>query len=305
MSGKMKGVLCALIANIIFGFSYLFSKTALAVASPIVLIASRFLLATLIMSVLALTGAVKVSFKGKGKHLPQLLLLALFQPILYFIFETYGLSMCSTTFSSITFAFMPLMSVLFAFVILKERPTRLQLVFCCVALIAVIGMAFIEKNGGQLSLLGAVLMMGSRFCAVGFNIMSRKLSDVFSAFERTYAMMGLSTVVFVIMALVMNINAPEAIITPFTDTGYIVSVLYLGGLSSILAFLLTNMANNHLTLARATAFSNIITVVSVVSGIVILKEDYPPVPTALLCLCVIVGVWGVQRFAPQTDKKGL
>ncbi len=305
MSSKMKGVLCALFANIIFGFSYLFSKTALAVASPIVLVASRFLLATLIMSTLVLTGAVKVSFKGKGKYLRELLLLALFQPILYFIFETYGLSMCSTIFSSITFAFMPLMSVLFAFIILKERPTGLQLVFCGVALIAVIGMAFLEQNGGQLSILGALLMIGARFCAVGFNIMSRKLSGVFTAFERTYAMMGLATVVFIIMALVMNIKTPEALILPFTDTGYVVSVLYLGGLSSILAFLLTNMANNHLTLASATAFSNIITVVSVLSGIVILKEAYPPVPTALLCLCVIAGVWGVQRFAPQPNKKGL
>jgi drug/metabolite transporter (DMT)-like permease len=67
MKNTFSGSLAALVANIIFGFSFLFSKIALQVADPLIILAVRFTVAFLILTVLWLTGMVKMQFKGKPK----------------------------------------------------------------------------------------------------------------------------------------------------------------------------------------------------------------------------------------------
>ena len=63
----------------IFGFSFLFTKETLAYLDVFQLLGIRFLIAALIMSVIALLGLVKLNLNRK--KLRGILLLALFQPI--------------------------------------------------------------------------------------------------------------------------------------------------------------------------------------------------------------------------------
>ena len=60
------GILAALIPNIIFGFSFLFSKIALGVAHPLIILAVRFTLAFIVLNLLWLVGIVKLNFRGKN-----------------------------------------------------------------------------------------------------------------------------------------------------------------------------------------------------------------------------------------------
>lgn len=76
-------LLFAFLGYTIFGFSFLFSKQALTVAAPFVLLAVRFSVAFLILHCFLLTGKRKVRLKGK--NIKMLLCLGLFQPIVYFI----------------------------------------------------------------------------------------------------------------------------------------------------------------------------------------------------------------------------
>ena len=63
----VKAVLYAALGNIIWGFSFLFTKTGLAVApNPNVMLAHRFILSTLFMGIPLLLGKEKISFKGKN-----------------------------------------------------------------------------------------------------------------------------------------------------------------------------------------------------------------------------------------------
>ena len=84
-SDECKGMLAALGGNAIFGLSFLFSKTAMGTATPLVLLSSRFLLSFVILNLLLLTGRVKVELRGKP--LGRLFLLGLFQPVAYFLCE--------------------------------------------------------------------------------------------------------------------------------------------------------------------------------------------------------------------------
>ena len=88
------GILCALLANVIFGFCFIFSKTALKYADPLIISSIRFTIAFLVFNLLLLTKKFKLSFKGKPKL--NLIIMGLAQPFLYFIFELYGLSLISS-----------------------------------------------------------------------------------------------------------------------------------------------------------------------------------------------------------------
>lgn len=293
MQKTHKGMLAAFGGNFIFGLSFLFSKTALNVTTPAVLLCWRFLLAFAVMNLLLLTGKFKISFKGKP--VGALLLMGLCQPVLYFFFENYGLLYSNATFSSVMIALVPIASLVFGALFMKERPTVLQVLCSALSVGGVIFMALLQSAQGAITIWGILLLVGAVVTAVGFNVISRRSAKKVTAFERTYMMFLVGTVAFGGVALAENITTPLKLVIPFTDSGFLVSLIYLGILSSVCAFLMINYANTYLTLSRATVFSNVITVVSVAAGIFLLKEPFS-VEILLAALMIIVGIAGVQYF---------
>ena len=85
MTQEKKGMLAAAAAYTIFGLSYLFSKMALNVAEPMILLCVRFSVTFLVLNILALTGVMKLQLKGKKLLGP--ILVGIIQPVLYFVFE--------------------------------------------------------------------------------------------------------------------------------------------------------------------------------------------------------------------------
>ena len=78
----------------IFGLSFLVTKSALQAFTPLTLLALRFGLATAALGALASAGAVKLRFGGKPRGI--LVLVCLFQPILYFTSETFGVRLTTS-----------------------------------------------------------------------------------------------------------------------------------------------------------------------------------------------------------------
>ena len=76
--------LAALGAQVIFGFSFMFTKIALRFASPMTVIADRYIVAFLSMTIVLLVTKTKIKI---GRNVWKLAIMSLFQPLLYFIFE--------------------------------------------------------------------------------------------------------------------------------------------------------------------------------------------------------------------------
>lgn len=289
--------LAALGAQIIYGFSFLSTKIALGYASPMTVIADRYIVAFIFLSIIMLITRTKVHL---GKNAWKLLLMAFFQPVLYFLCETYGIDLTTSAFSSIMISLIPVMSMVCGIFMLNEVPSPMQYVFATLSVTGVVIMAISGNSDGTVTMLGAILLFGAVISSVGQNILSRQISSEFSPMERTYAMMVVGLVVFLGIALVENIKNPVAILEPFLNTSYTLSILYLGLLSSVLAFLLMNYANTHLPVAKTTVFANVTTVVSVLAGVIFLHEPFSVI-SAVATVMIIIGVWGVQRL--QVKKK--
>lgn len=284
-------MLMSFTGNAIFGFSFLFSKLAMDVAEPFVLLAVRFLTAFVVMSLLRMLRLVPCDLKGKD--LKPLLFLGLMQPVIYFICESYGIRETSSSFAGIIIALIPIAGVVLGTVILKERPTAAQLAFSVLSVAGVIVMTAVDGMGtfqwkGFLFLLGAVVS------GAMFSVQSRSIADKFTAFERTYVMFGLGTVVFVAMAVLRIGTNWELWTRPMTNGGFWGSILYLACVSSVGAFLLLNKALDVLDVTRSLVFANVTTVISVLAGVLILHERFSAVQ-AVGIVMVIVGVYGVNR----------
>ncbi|MBQ2890698.1 MAG: DMT family transporter [Clostridia bacterium] len=285
-------VLAAFFSNFIFGFSFMFSDMGLKVASPSVLLALRFLFAFLILNLLVIFKVVKINFKGK--KVLKVLIMGIMQPVIYFYCESYGIKLSSPTFAAIMLALVPIGAMIYSALFMKEAPTLWQVFF---GVLSVLGVILISGDGEGATLPGAVLLLGAILSAVMFNAISRQSANEFSPFERTYVMFFLASIVFTAVAVIENINDLSLIYKPLMNGSFLISILYLGVLSSVIAFFLINYANTHLPISRTTVFSNVITVVSIFAGIVILKDTALSLPNIIYSLMIIIGVWGVQKFA--------
>ena len=82
----IKGCLCAIFCEILFGLSYLFTKHATTSVDSLTLLSWRFATAFLVINLCVALGVVKISLRGK--RLLPLFWIAVFQPVIYFVGET-------------------------------------------------------------------------------------------------------------------------------------------------------------------------------------------------------------------------
>ena len=191
MDRNTRATLALLAGNGIFGFSFLFSKLALDMTTPFTLLSVRFITAFVVLNLLLLTK--KVSISLKGKPVGMLLLLGIVQPVLYFICETYGIAKTSSSFSGVMIGLAPVMGLICGVVFLKEKCTIFQ-VLC--TLLSVVGVALTTTGGfGQVPLVGALFLLGAVVTAALFTVLSRSVAPYFSAYERTYVMIGMGSIV--------------------------------------------------------------------------------------------------------------
>jgi len=296
--------LCALGGNAIFGFSFMFSRIALGVAEPFVMLTYRFILAVIGLTVMAIWSMKRknppkqsedfMRFDLRGKPVLPLICLGVVQPVAYFFCESYGIAMTNASFSGMIIALVPIVGLILGTVCLGEKATTRQAVWSLVSIAGVVVMTLMQSAEGEIRPLGVVLLLGAVLSGVVFNIISRSIADRFSAFERTYVMMLIAAVTFVSLAAVQNRADLSALLAPLRSLPFMGAMVYLALVSSIGAFLMLNFANNHLPVAKTTAFCNLTTVISVFAGVVFLGEPFSAV-MLIAAAMIIVGVWKVQK----------
>lgn len=293
---KILPYLTALLSSMIFGLSFLFTKRALAVASPASIMAFRFSAAFLVMSLLIIFKIIKVDYKNKP--LGWILLLSLFEPVVYFIFETYGLQYTASSLGGLMIALIPIAVTILGVYFLNEKPTAKQVLFIVTSVsgVALIGIMSSSGDTGS-SLLGIFLLLGAVMSAAFFTIISRKISNRFSAIEITYFMMAAGTICFNGFSIINHLINKDMYnyFKPLNSAVFLTSIIYLGVISSIIAYFLLNYSLSKLEASKTTVFSNISTIVSILAGIIFLKESfhiYHMVGSAL----ILIGVWGTTNF---------
>ena len=276
-------VITACIAFVIFGFSFMFSSIALSITSTMVLLCFRFTVAvitlTVVVAVNSLVGRIRgkawFSFSLRGKPMGGLLLLGIVQPVLYLVFENSSIRYTSSAVTGTVLAVVPVICILADVFISRESVSKLQVV-CAVACVA--GVALVETGGEtRISFLGFFCLLMTLVCDVGYYILSRRASRQFSPLEVTYVMFLMGMIVFVPAALIQGQGQMAELFLPAIQSApFWGSVVCLGAVSSVGAYGLLNYANATLTNSEASLIGNIATVVSVLAGVLLLRDPFSP-----------------------------
>jgi drug/metabolite transporter (DMT)-like permease len=271
-SSTFLAVLCAALGNIVWGFSFLFTRVGLDVApDPNVMLAHRFTLATLFMLIPIISGKRRVSFKGKKCGPVFLLLLT---QVTYYLFESYGVLYTNTTVAGLVLAVVPVAAIAAGALFLKEYTTKRQILFCIIPVVGVILITVSGKELGVVTFIGVVFLALTMLSSAIYRTANRKMANEFTPYERTFMVLAISAIVFNISgmsAVKWNITAYLA---PLKDTKYILSILCLSLFCSILANLLVNYAMGKMSLFKVSSFGALSTLCTAVSGIVFLDEPF-------------------------------
>ena len=251
-------------------------KEALVVFTPLTLIVLRFTLAVILMLAIGLIfrqNNILGLQRMDRKDLPLFLLGGLFQPFLYFIFETYTYqSFASPTIAEAMLSTQPVLAPIFAFVLLRERVTRNNIIGI---LLSTIGMLILllmgngDMGNGVLAIgngKGVILAILTVSMSVSYSVILRRIPSRYSPLSIVFYVQSISLILFYIVWIVMG-EADTLLhhTTPFYTTLHntpqllqsCLAVGYLAVLSSVAAFVLFCYTVRQIGVTRANIFNNV------------------------------------------------
>lgn len=284
------GCLCAFGCETLYGLSYIFTKAAMQTASPFTLLGWRFIIAITVIGICIYFRLIKINLKGKP--LKPLLIVSLFSPCIYFIGETIGISHTTASESGVFLATIPVASLIASTLILKNKPSKLQIIGIFITLSGVLVTIFAVGVTSSLSGIGYISLFASVISYALFSVHVEK-SNFYTEVEITFIMLVAGALVFGILAICEAIfygTVKELFLFPFTESSFFMAIMYQGIGCSILAFFLYNVAISKIGVNRTSSFIGVATVVSIVAGAFFLDETFSIYQIAGV-LVIITGVY--------------
>lgn len=258
----------SLLAAVLFwGSSFAATKLVLQEFSVPAYMFVRFAAASLLFLALLLwRGFPKIS----GKDHLRLLLVAVFEPGLYFLFETEGLSRTGAADAALIIASAPVVVAVLSRLLLGERQSRKTVVG---AAISIIGVAIIVYGSGVSneatgSLSGNLLVVAAVVAAALYMITARNLSGRVSTLHITAFQIFYGAIFFAPLFAATFDRMDWAVVT-YRSLG---ALLFLVFGATLIAFLAYNRALKDISAARASVWLNGIPVVAALTAWLLLGE---------------------------------
>lgn len=284
------GIISAFLSESLYGLSYIFTKQATQAASVFALLGWRFLLGAIVISLCVSLGFVNVNFKGKS--LKPILHVALFSPCIYYITETIGIDLTTASESGIILAIIPIASIVASILLLKEKPSKRQIMGIIITLIGVLFTVLSLGLTSSLSLFGYLFLLIAVLAYALYSVFVSKAKN-YTEGEITFAMLVSGAIFFVILAFIEGFlkgSIDSLIKLPFTDTNFLIAVLYQAICCSVLAFFLSNIAISRIGVNRTSSFIGVSTAVSILAGILILNESFN-IYQVIGAIVIMIGVY--------------
>ena len=285
------------LAMMIWGMTFIWYKQVYAILRPLSLVFLRLLIASplLIMVSLLLRKLQRI----RREDLLSFMVLALFEPFLYFIGESFGLKMVSSTLGSVIVATIPLFAPIAPLVLFRERFTLFNFAGIVVSIIGIIMVISGESGFPGATGLGVLLMFLAVFSAIGYSVLVKKLAVSYNSFSIVCWQNTIGLLYFVPLFLifewdhVMQVEWTLPVIIPLVE---------LALFGSALAFVFFTFSIKKLGMARATVFTNLIPVFTAMFSFFILKDKITLLK-AMGILIVIAGLLLTQFNFRNTVKR--
>jgi drug/metabolite transporter (DMT)-like permease len=252
---EIKPMGAALLSMIFWSFSFVWVKIAYLAYGPLTVIFFRLIISVGLLFIFSLF--VRKLQKLQKKDYRIFALLALFEPFLYFMGESYGLLYVSSTVAAVIVATIPLFAPIAAWYFYKERLSPMNITGLFISFLGVCLVILNNDLSFSASPKGVLLEFMAVFAAIGYSIVLRKLAFRYNTFSIiTYQnFIG----IFMFLPFWSVFEATSLINTPFHWQAFR-AIILLSVFASTFAFILFTYSVRTIGINRSNMFVNLIPV---------------------------------------------
>lgn len=264
---KIYAYAAVLFSMVFWSLSFIWYKEAYEAGfRPITII---FLRLTFSFTLLCIAGIPLGWFKWiSPKDIPRFILISAFQPLLYFLFETFGMQYVSSTFGALIISTIPLFTPFAALIFNKERLSFMNLAGVIISFSGVL-VVMITSGSFETSVTGTLLLMGAVISAVGYSVCLKPMASKYNPVTIITYQNFLGIVFLAPLFLATEISSIGELKMDFTS---FLPLIKLSIFASTLAFLFFTYGLSKIGVARTSIFSNIIPVFTAIFAYFILNE---------------------------------
>ena len=279
-----KVYLFVVLSMLFWGLSFVWFKIVVKWYEPLTIIFLRLIISgSLMMVFMSLTRSWQ---RVKRKHLKYFLLLSFAQPLCYFLGESFGLKLVSSTIASVIIATIPLFSPFAAYFLVREKVTVHIVAGLVVSFAGILLMLFNPDFSLNASPMGVLLLFIAVFAAVAYSVIIRKISHEYNSVTIITYQNLIGALYFLPLFLIFDF---QHFITVKPTRELVLAMLQLAVFASTLAYVFYIFAIKEIGVLKANVFANLIPVFTGIFSFFILNEKFTTFKIAGMLL-VLFGV---------------
>lgn len=289
---KTKAFLALGAGVFLWGSSFVVLKIAFRTFDPMVVIFGRMFVASLCF-LLAFNHLKNIDYQpGDWK---KLLFMGICEPGFYFVFEALALTYTDASQAGMICALLPLMVAVAARFTLSEPLTKRTITGFSLAIVGAITLSTVAESTETASnpLLGNTLEFIAMICACGYMVTLKGLTPRYNPWFLTMVQAFVGALFYFPLLFLPSTTLPAEF-----DPAGLASIFYLGIFVTIGAYGSYNYGMSKIPAAQASAFINLIPVITLILGMAVLGERLNWMQYAASAL-VIMGVYVSQDRAPK------
>jgi len=265
---KLKIYLAISIAMLIWSFSFIWTRMAIGSFLPVTLVTLRLLLASVLLFLFAkLTRNFQLV---RPQDVKWFFLLAFFEPFMYYMGETYGLTMVDSTLASVIISTIPLFAPLLAYVLLREKVSWANIAGIFVSFTGVFLVIYEPTGGFSANPWGVLLMFLAVFSAICYTTTIRQISTHYSTTNVVLYQSFFGLIYYIPTFFIVDFG--RFTLSTITQQG-ITALIMLSVFASVVAFVLFAGVVRKIGVAKTNVFVNLIPVFTAVLAWWILDEN--------------------------------
>lgn len=291
-----------ILAMMFWAFSFVWIKVVYLAYGPLTTIFFRLIIASALMILITKFSGNLV--KPRKKDIGKILLLAFFEPFLYFMGESYGLLYVSSTVGAVIIATIPLLSPVAASRFHGEKLSLRNLFGIIISLFGLTIVIFGTSFNLQASPIGIALEFIAVIAAIGYTVVLKGLTKSYN----TTTIIAYQNIIgiFYFLPFWLCIEMNDFILIPFHREAFM-AIIKLAIFASCFAFILFTYSVKNMGINKSSMFVNIIPVFTAIFAWFVIDE---PLSTSKFIgiAVVIFGLFIAQanpvKFVKRISKNG-
>ena len=282
-------------AMFFWGISFVWTKELLNNGFNVIFIVTTRLAISFLLLFVVFRLAKKIE-RIKAKDIPKFLLLAFFEPFLYFIGENYGLQYVDASFAAIFIAIIPIVIPFGLRIFCKEKLHPSILIGVLISLIGIIILSLGDGVSFKASIEGILLLSLAVIAAVGYSVMLSKVLH-YSPITITIYQNFIATLYY--LPLFLFVDSSDITSMHF-NTSTIVALVMLSVFCSSLAFIGYSYCAKRISIAKASVFTNTIPIFTIIFAVLMGQENLTT--NKVVGAAIVIGGVFISQFILKKQK---